>query len=193
MMVPLSVEQYHKMIDTGILEEGAPIELLDGYLFRKDRSAAGADPMTVGTFHAYSVSKLGWLLRGVEGVWHYRTQQPITVMPDSEPEPDGAIVRGTPDDYADRHPTPADVSCLIAVADSSLRDDRLVKSRIYADARIPQYIIVNLLDKIVEVYSNPVAGSGRYAKMEPFHRGQTAPVALPSGQSVDLAVHQILP
>ena len=55
---PWTVEQYHHLIDIGILPEGEPYELLDGQLVRKDRSATGADPMTVSTEHAWVVRKL---------------------------------------------------------------------------------------------------------------------------------------
>ena len=50
-IVPLTVDQYHRMIEAAILPEGEPIELIDGLLVRKDRSAVGADPMTVGHAH----------------------------------------------------------------------------------------------------------------------------------------------
>ena len=192
MMVPLSVEQYHKMMEAGILEEGAPIELLDGFLFRKDRSTAGADPMTVGTSHLNVVTRLNWLLGGAREGWHFRVQLPITILPDSEPEPDGAILRGTPYDYVDRA-VPSDVSCLIEVSDSSLQHDRVTKQRIYADAGIAQYVIVNLIDGAIEIYSVPELGSGRYGKTDAFGRGQTIRLALPGGESLELKVDQVLP
>ena len=190
-MVPLSVEQYHRMIETGILREGAPIELLEGFLYRKDRSAAGADPMTVGNEHVKVVKALEWFLGGAQEGWHYCTQQPITILPDSEPEPDGSILRGTPFDYTGKG-TPADVSCIIEVSDSSLRHDRVKKLKIYAGTNIPQYVVVNLVGRVVEVYTEPVAGSGSYEKIEPIHKGQTLELLLPTGTYFDLPVDKIL-
>jgi len=190
-MVPLSVEQYHKMIEAGILREGAPIELLEGFLYRKDRSASGEDPMTVGDEHGRVVTVLGWLLGGKQDGWHYLTQQPITILPESEPEPDGSILRGTPFDYG-KKATPADISCIIEVSDSSIRHDRVKKRKIYADAGILQYVIVNLVDRVVEVYSEPVAESGRYGKIETLHKGQDVQLLLPTGSHLALPVDKIL-
>lgn len=171
--VPLTVEQYHRMIETGILAEGEPVELLGGALVHKDRSAAGEDEMTVGHEHVLSVKKLARLDRklGRSGC-HMQTQQPVTIPDFDEPEPDGAIVAGEPDDYAGRLPGPGDVSCIIEVADSSLRIDRTVKLPVYADAGIPQYVIVNLVDRVVEVYMRPLAGRGRYAEATTLRIGQ---------------------
>ena len=83
---------------------------------------------------------------------HLRIQDPITIHPSHEPEPDAAIVRGRPRDYADHHPEPGDVVSLIEISESSLEHDRTTKLRIYAAAGIPQYIILNLVDRRVEVY-----------------------------------------
>jgi len=59
--MPLTVEQYHRMLETGILRDGDPYELLDGFLVRKDRSATGTDPMTIGPDHTGGVELLGEL------------------------------------------------------------------------------------------------------------------------------------
>ncbi len=106
-LMPLTVEQYHKMLETGILRDGDPYELLDGYLVRKDSSAAGADPMTIGPDHTGGVELLGELETDLKAQgFHLRLQQPVTILPDSEPEPDGAIVGGTVRYWATagRHP-----------------------------------------------------------------------------------------
>lgn len=88
--VGLTVEQYHCMIEEGILEEGTPIELLDGFLVRKDRARAGEDPTTVNDEHIWAVENLRRVLRDVDAREHYlRLQQPVVLPPDGEPEPDG--------------------------------------------------------------------------------------------------------
>src|ERR1051326_7518523 len=98
-VVGLTVDQYHRMIKEGILPEGEPIELLDGFLVRKDRSAKGADPMTVGHHHAWAIQNLARLLPELRRLgYDLRIQLPITIRPDNEPEPDAAIVRAAPDD-----------------------------------------------------------------------------------------------
>jgi len=186
-VMPLTVNQYHRMIEQGILPEGEPFELLDGYLVRKDRSAAGEDPMTVGSEHVWVVQKLGRLSGKLERLGCYmRTQSPIAVPPYQEPEPDGAVALGDEDRYRDQHPVPAEVTCVIEVADSSLRRDRTTKQRIYANAGIPRYIIVNLPDRVVEVYTEPQVGKGRYGRVVTL--SGRSPVEFPAGRGKRLSV-----
>ncbi len=150
-LVSLTVDQYHRMLETGILSEGEPIELLDGLLVRKDR---GGDSMTVKPLHASTLSRLLSIVSYLSGC-HLRIQDPITVRPNHEPEPDAAIVRGRPQDYSSHHPEPDDVVSAIEISESSLEHDRTTKLRIYAAAGIAQYVIVNLVDRRVEVYEDP--------------------------------------
>jgi hypothetical protein len=165
--VPLTVDQYHRMIGAGILREGEPIHLRDGFLVRKDRSKVGDDPMTVGPDHALAVKKLIPLDARLRRLGcHLQIEQPVTLPPDNEPEPDGAIVRGRPEDYRGRHPGAGDLLCTIEVADSSLHEDRVTMQRIYADHGIPQYVLVNLIERVVEVYTRPLVGQGRYAQVD---------------------------
>jgi hypothetical protein len=190
--VLLTVDQYHLMIESGILTEGEPIELLDGFLVRKDRSAAGKDPMTVGPDHSLTVKKLARLDRKLNRFGcHIQTQQPVTIPDHDEPEPDGAIVVGRPEDYAGRNPGPGDVTCVIEVSDSSLRVDRTTKLRVYADAGIPQYVIINLVDRVIEVYSRPM--SGRYADTTTLFPGKRVELLTASKARLVVSVTSLLP
>lgn len=158
-LVALTVDQYHRMISTGVLEEGEPVELLDGVLVPKDRG----DGMTMSPEHRLAMSRLMRLAPRIEALGgHLQLQGPLTLVPHQEPEPDGMLVRGKPEDYTGRHPAPDDVGCVIEVSSSSLERDRTTKQRIYADAGIPQYVIVNLVDRRVEVYEEPKPGTGHY-------------------------------
>ena len=189
-VVPLTVEQYHRMLETGILAEGEPIELLDGLLVPKNRGEA----MTVNPRHSLVVSLLQELASELEPLGcHIKTQSPITIEPDHEPEPDGLIVRGSPRDYIDRHPGPSDVSCLIEVSDSSLERDRTTKQRIFASAGIGQYLILNLADSRVEVHEDPRTSAGRYRTVRILQTGDTVSVQLPSGDMLDVEVARLLP
>jgi Uma2 family endonuclease len=192
-LVGLTVDQYHRMIEEGILEEGAPIELLDGFLVRKNRAKAGEDPTSVAHEHCWAVENLQRVLPAVESHGHIGMhQQPVVLMPDSEPEPDGAIIRGTLDDYRHRKPRAMDVSCVIEVADSSLDRDRGTKQRIYADAGIPQYVIVNLIERVVEVYERPRRGAGRYD--DPQRRQGNEPVLFRVGDArLEVPAASLLP
>jgi Uma2 family endonuclease len=129
--------------------------------------------MTVGNRHALAIGILTELnARLTSRASYMRIQLPITVVPDSEPEPDGCIVRGAPKTYRDGHPEAKDICCVIEAAESSLAEDRGRKQRIYANAGIRQYVILNLVDNVVEEYTQPEVDRGRYAKVIPFSIGQ---------------------
>ena len=191
--VKITVDQYHRMIEAGILREGEPIELLDGQLVRRDRAAAGGDPMTVGRRHALAIEMLIDLNPKLKRFGSYvRVQLPVTLSEHQEPEPDGATVRGSTGSYADAHPGPDDISCVIEVADSSLAEDRDRKQRIYADHGIAQYVIVNLVDNVIEEYTEPEVGRGRYARVTPFAPGKRIELRT-AGKPLVVAVRSLLP
>jgi Uma2 family endonuclease len=150
--------------------------------------------MTVGHHHAWAVGQLGELLQSVKQYGcHVRVQQPVTIPPDHEPEPDAAIVRGTVNDFKQRHPHAVEVPCVIEVADSSLQHDRTTELRIYAEAAIPQFVIVNLLDDIVEDYSEPEPQLGRFVATRTYRKGQTVSFGVGGGRAVVVPVTELLP
>lgn len=144
----LTVEEYHRMSEAGILKPDDRVELLNGQLIKMS---------PIGTKHAACVERLGDLLKSsVAGKAMVRTQNPILLSTYSEPEPDIAIVRHKDNYYAEQHPQPSEVFLIIEVADSSLEKDRQAKLPLYAGAQIPTYWIVKLDDQEVEVYRKPV-------------------------------------
>lgn len=192
-IVPLTVDQYHQMIDAGILPEGQHIELIDGFLVRKDRSKAGEDPMTIGHEHAWVIAKITDLAAAVLRFGStLRIQLPITLDTDGEPEPDAAIVRGPTDRYRENHPGAADIICVIEVADSSLRYDRNTKKRIYADGGIARYLIVNLVDRVIEDYTNPRRGTGSYANSKTWRKSESITIDLVGG-TLSILVDELVP
>src|SRR5262245_57943252 len=162
-LVPLTVEQYHEMIVNRILPEGAPIELIDGLLVRKDRGAQGGNYMSVGPMHVVSIKRLETTVNRRTGDedCHTRNQAPVTIPDISEPGPDLSLAKGPPEAYGKHHPGPKDLLAIFEVADSSLNFDRTTKQRIYATAGIPTYWIVNLVDNQIEVYAQPAPAEGR--------------------------------
>lgn len=191
-VVPLTVEQYHRMLVSGILSEGAPVELLDGLLVEIDRSRAGERPMTVSPRHCASVGRwLRWLAEIEARGYALRLQAPITVPPGHEPEPDVAIVRSRPEGFVDRHPGPEEVACVVEVSESSLDRDRTTKQRIYANAGVPQYVIVNLANDRVELYEEPDRAAGAYRRVSLLGRGDVS--SLRVGDVLRLPVSELLP
>jgi Uma2 family endonuclease len=117
------------------------------------------------------------------------------VLSDSQPEPDFAIVRGNARSYLARHPGPADVGLLVEVADSSLLRDQRDKARIYARANITCYWIVNLVDRRVEVYTQP---SGAipiplYRSLQSYQPGDALPLVLDGSAVGAVATADLLP
>ncbi len=131
-----SVEDYHRMIEFGILTPADQVELLEGVIVQLNpqRSPHAATTQCASDY-------LRQMLRGQVIV---RVQLPITLPPDSEPEPDIAIVRLDPRKYFDRHPQPEDILLLAEVADSTLNEDRTRKAKLYAKANICEYWVIDV-------------------------------------------------
>lgn len=189
-----TVTQVRAMVLAGILREGEPIELVDGVLVYKNRSAAGDDPMTIGERHNLVVKLLARLDAELAGRGHHmQTQGPLTLTIHDEPDPDGAVLRGQPRDYIDRLPTAADTSSVIEVSDSSLEYDRTRKLLLYARAGIAQYVIVNLRSNSVEVYEQPITAEARYALTAVLRPPDPLALRLGEGQCLNVDVGRILP
>lgn len=189
-LLTLTVEQYHRMLETGILTDGEPIELLDGLLVVKDRGRS----MTLSPLHALLVSRLMKLAAEIEALGaHLRLQSPVTIAPSNEPEPDGFVVAGSVEDYADRHPGPGDVSCAIEVSESSLKRDQTTKQRIYATAEIPQYVICNRVDRQVEVHEDPSPEDRCYGTVRVLGKGDELVLLVPGGQQLKVSAALLLP
>lgn len=188
-----TVDDYHRMLKTGVIREGEPFELLDGQVVRKLRNATGADP-TIGTDHQTAVDLLAELRPKLNRqACSMRNQAPVTLPPYDETEPDGAIVRGGIEDYERRHPGAADILCAIEVADASLGRDRDYKQAIYAESGIPVYVIVNLIDRVVEVYTDPLKGTGRYGQSVTLRLGQSITFPTANGPGLKVPVRKLLP
>ncbi len=192
-LVPLSVEQYHTMLERGILKDGDPVELVEGLLVRKDRSATGGPGMTHGPRHALIVKRLMRLGRFVETLdCHILIQLPVTLSNVDEPEPDMAIVKGSLEAFSARHPGPEDVLVVVEVADSSLRYDRGTKQRVYAVAGVPTYLIVNIPDERIEFYDGPQPANGQYGRRRDYRAGEVLTLPLTEGRTLPVNVADIL-
>ncbi len=136
--------EYERLVDLGIFM-GERLELLDGLLVVREPQ---------GSPHAAIVTQVGQVLASAFGAgWHVRLHAPLALDEDSEPEPDVAVVAGTPRDYINAHPSTA--ALVVEVADSSLRLDRRLKGGLYARAGLPEYWVVNLVDGLLEVHRAP--------------------------------------
>jgi Uma2 family endonuclease len=139
---PLRRSEYDRLVQLGCFED-EKIELLAGFLVEMSPQ---------GTGHAHAIRKLTVIfVRGVGDRAIVQIQLPIGLSEDSEPEPDLSIVPNA--EYRDDHPTRA--LLIVEVAQSSLRKDRRLKGRLYARAGIPEYWIVNVAKRVIEVHREP--------------------------------------
>ncbi|PZU93547.1 MAG: hypothetical protein DCE90_16380 [Pseudanabaena sp.] len=145
-----SIADYHQMIEAGILDEDDRVELLEGKIVCMSPQRP---------FHAASVQRSSnHLYEMLRGKAYIRTQLPVTLGDDSEPEPDVAIVRFEANEYSSRHPESADIYLLIEVADSTIAKDRRQKARIYARNRVLEYWILDVQKRQVYVFRQPEDG-----------------------------------
>jgi Uma2 family endonuclease len=181
-----SVDEYHRMIESGILTDEDKVELLDGYVVQK---------MPRNPPHDVTIQRLNKrFVRMVPPKWEVRIQSAVTLT-QSEPEPDIAIVRGDDDTFVAHHPGPAEIGMLVEVSDSSLDRDQDEKAIIYARADIPFYWIVNLIDRRVEVYSAPSgpAAAPGYASRQIYGPNDAVPVVLDGTTIGTIPVQELLP
>ncbi|MEO8602515.1 MAG: Uma2 family endonuclease [bacterium] len=176
-----TVSAYFELVNQGLLSGDDHVELLDGVIV----SEPPMDPP-----HATGIEATGHVLRrALEGLAWVREQKPMVIGDTSVPEPDLAVLGGSFRDYDGRHPTTA--LLVVEVSDSSLPQDRLSKSRIYAGAGIADYWIVNVRQECLEVYREPDATQRVYASRWTMQRGEH--VSLVAFPTVSIAVNDLLP
>jgi Uma2 family endonuclease len=165
--------EYDKMIDAGTLGEDEHVELVDGVMVAMSPE---------GPPHSATIDLCADVLRRAFGdAFTVRVQHPLVIDPDGEPEPDLVVVAGSPFDYFDEHPRTA--ALVVEVAGSSLAYDRREKTRLYARSAIPEYWIVNLVDRVVEIHRSPSAdGYQDVSSVGPS--GTISPLAAPAATIV---------
>jgi len=181
----LTVEQYHGMIAAGVLKDGEKVELIEGLLVQK---------MSRNPPHEASLSRINRrLARLLPEEWVLRVQSAVTLRR-SEPEPDFSISRGPEGRYSRRHPGPRDIALLIEVAETSLHEDRTMQATLYADARVPEYWIVNVVHNQIEVYTDPRGGrTPAYRQRRDYGPDEEIPLVLKGQEIAQLRVRDLLP
>lgn len=165
--------EYDRLIESGFLQEGDRVELLGGQLMV-------AEPQ--GSRHSAAIGLVAEALHAAFGSgWYVMVQAPLALDDESEPEPDVAVVRGSPREYRDAHPSRPVL--VVEVTDSSIALDRELKASLYARVGVPEYWIVSIPDRIVEMHRQPAASADaaygwRYADIQRLGQGSSiAPLA----------------
>ncbi|MCC5935859.1 MAG: Uma2 family endonuclease [Lunatimonas sp.] len=158
----ISVDEYHKMAEIGILKPDDRLELINGEIF---------EMTPIGSKHAAIVDHLAMKMNQLlSGQVIVRIQNPLRLSVTNEPEPDISILTYRSDFYASAHPVPADVLAIIEVSNASIKFDKEVKAPLYAVHGIPEYWIIDLENNRVEVFSN--VKEGTYSKTKVYLPGE---------------------
>ncbi|MDF0554132.1 Uma2 family endonuclease [Kamptonema sp. UHCC 0994] len=172
------LKDYHQIVEIGLLDD-RPVELLQGEIVEMSPEK---EP------HAYFSSEAGdYLTRLLSDRALVRHAKPITLPNDSEPEPDIAIVQRLGREYLSHHPYPENIFWLIEYANTSLEKDSTLKYRIYAEAGIPEYWLVNLKRRELIVFRDP--REGEYASKITLTQGKIVPLAF---ADIQIAVEALI-
>jgi Uma2 family endonuclease len=137
--------EYERLVELAVFQPGDRVELVGGQLMVREPQ---------GSPHAVAVRLAEDALRAAFGSgWEVRVQMPVALDDESEPEPDVAVCAGSPRDYLAGHPSRPIL--LVEVAEASLAFDREHKGSLYARAHVPDYWIVNLVDRVLEIQREP--------------------------------------
>jgi Uma2 family endonuclease len=176
-----TVEEYHRMAEAGIFGAEERVELLEGKIIWM---------VAKGTAHRPALGRTDYLLKNRLGnrAW-VSIQDPVKLNERSEPEPDVAVVKIDPLDYADHHPTPSEVYLIIEVADSSLKLDCETKAKAYSKAGIIDYWVLDVVSRQLHVFCQPTEDG--YQSQEIFAEdGTISPLEFPDLQ---IGVFEMLP
>lgn len=176
-------EEYYRMAETGVLGPDDHVELIEGEIVYK------VSPQNRP--HAIAVRRITKALFTSFGPdYEYSIQLPISIEGDSDPEPDAVVMKSGAEELFETHPTPAVVILAVEISDSSLAFDRGRKLRLYARGGVQDYWIVNLVNRCVEVMSNPFEDLG-YRSTTVYREGET--IQPPVLGAHPIAVNDLLP
>jgi Uma2 family endonuclease len=176
-----TVDEYHRMAEAGIFEPSERVELLEGKIICI---------LTKGISHRSAVGRTNKLLQNRLGnqAW-IAVQDPVKLNERSEPEPDIAVVKIDPLDYADHHPTPTEIYLIIEVADSSLKLDTEIKAKAYSQAGIKDYWVLDVVKRELIVFRNPTTEGYQNQEIITEHQN-ISPLDFPD---LEIVVSQMLP
>ncbi len=175
-----TIQEYHQMLDSGIIAMDERIELLKGEIIAMS---------PIGIKHAACVRRLNNILsQHLQGEAIIDIQNPLELDNLSEPQPDVALLKPRADFYATAHPQSKDIFLIIEVADKTVKSDREVKIPLYAENQIAEVWLVDINGESIEVYREP--RNNKYQTVFYFRRGQTlSPLVF---SRVNIAVNDIL-
>ncbi len=143
----ISIDDYHRMSEVGVLKEDDRIELIDGEMIKM---------APIGSRHLAKVNRLARLLSQSAGNQVIvSVQNPIALPPNNEPQPDIALLKPRTDDYESALPGPSDILLVVEIADTTLSYDRDAKVPIYANHNIVETWLIDIQSKSLTICLDP--------------------------------------
>ena len=177
-------EEYLKMVAAGVLHEDSKVELLDGVIYPMSPSSEE---------HSFGILSISNLFRDLPKSYLTCSQLPLQIGTESIPEPDFMVLKGSTKSFRNRYIAPNDVVLLVEVSKSSAKFDRSAKLELYAKAGIPEYWIVDIDRKMVEVFTNPQPNSTppSFQERKEYKPNETVAFTPVEGTTVEINVSEI--
>jgi Uma2 family endonuclease len=173
-------EEFYKIVESGCFRADAHLELIQGDIIEKE--------LPMNTPHATGVRRGENMLRKIfSSGYVVSAQLPLTLSNSDEPLPDLAVSAGSPEDFEESHPTSAVL--IVEISDSSLKYDRTAKAQLYASFNVLDYWILNLIDRVLEVYREP--NGAKYLSIRTYDAQQAVAPLAASDRSI--SVSSLLP
>jgi len=180
LVTQITIEQYHLMGETGLIKADERVELINGEV---------REMSPIGRFHASCVNRLNRIFtQSLDDLAIVSVQNSFILNNLSEPQPDIAILKNRTDFYEAGLPQVSDILLLVEVADTTLVYDRDVKIPLYAANGISEVWLVNLVDRVIVVYSQP--STDGYRKVKTCLSGEC--LCLTAFPTINIAVNQML-
>jgi Uma2 family endonuclease len=181
----ISTDEFYRTIESEVFLREARIGLWDGQIYEK---------LAKTQAHAVAGDKFHRTLdRCLPPGWYVSSENPITFSENRTPLPDQIVLRGEPDDYIDQRPGATNAGLVVELPVTSLKVGRGTKLAAYVSAGIPADWVINLIDRPIHVYSEPVLAEGRFASMTTIKPGESFPFALDGNQVAMIAASDLLP
>jgi Uma2 family endonuclease len=138
--------EYHQLVSLGMIEEGAPYELIEGEVIQN---------LGQGRKHVFAAMRMFAAMLRLFGEERVQSQAPVAPDEHNAPEPDVAVLRGPLSDYLEEDPGPEDILLLVEVSNTTLQFDRSVKAAIYARTGVPEYWVLDVNGRTLDVHRQP--------------------------------------
>jgi hypothetical protein len=180
-----SGKQYDRMVEGGIINLDTGPELIEGWLVQRDLP----NQTCIKAFHRLAKPLRLWS----SDDWTWMVVAPIALR-HNRVHADFVFVREPSEQYERRNPRPKDIGLIIEVADASILTNRRGKVPLYAGAKIPELWLLNLVDSIVEVYTQPKGGKApTYQRRRDYRQDEQVPLVLDGREVARLAVSTLCP